>query len=248
MKFLEESLKKENDLKSFAFSDKKNNQQSSNAPAVDFNTQVSLDLLLKPLSKDQIQEVLAALTRCIIGEWVWKYTRKVVGVGFSEKKHRRFFWINPYTRVLHWSTHKPGSSAQAHSKSAFVESFRIICDNKKASTVPYLLIKTSERNVKIQCLDLDCHYSWVKSLSALPTDLSYKKKQFEDEEAESVTKPSSSFECLSKPDSSQSNSNNNVIALPQEPSSDVMCSSSTLIDFPLDINEPLIDLNILKKY
>ncbi|OBZ83854.1 hypothetical protein A0J61_08101 [Choanephora cucurbitarum] len=183
MSFLEGSLKKENDLKSFAFSDKKNNQQSSNAPVVDFNTQVSLDLLLKPLSKDQIQEVLAALTRCIIGEWVWKYTRKVVGVGFSEKKHRRFFWINPYTRVLHWSTHKPGSSAQAHSKSgkesfhlsvilvvlfiilfhvAFVESFRIICDNKKASTVPYLLIKTSERNVKIQCLDLDCHYSWVK--------------------------------------------------------------------------------------
>ncbi|KAI8338838.1 meiotic cell cortex C-terminal pleckstrin homology-domain-containing protein [Blakeslea trispora] len=235
-KLKEGFLEKEDNSRNSVYSGKrKRNQPSLEIPEVDFSHQVSLDLLLKPLSKDQIQDVLAALTRCIIGEWVWKYTRKVVGVGFSEKKHRRFFWVNPYTRVLHWSTHKPGSAAQAHSKSAFVESFRIVCDNKQPSTVPYLLIKTSERN----------------SLSALPADLSYKKKHFEDENVEIRNEPSikqSSSTDGSKSDHQFDLNNNKAIVLPPEKSSDALCSSSTLIDFSLDTNEPLIDMSILKNY
>ncbi|KAI9358388.1 hypothetical protein BD770DRAFT_455553 [Pilaira anomala] len=51
-----------------------------------------------------------ALTRTMIGDWMWKYTRKVMGSGISENKHRRFFWIHPYTQTLYWSSREPGSS------------------------------------------------------------------------------------------------------------------------------------------
>jgi hypothetical protein len=51
-----------------------------------------------------------AMAHTMIGEWIWKYTRKVVGSGISEHRHRRFFWINPYTRTLYWSIHVPGAN------------------------------------------------------------------------------------------------------------------------------------------
>jgi hypothetical protein len=54
---------------------------------------------------------MAALTRTMIGDWMWKYTRKVVGSGISENRHRRFFWIHPYTQTLYWSSQEPGSNA-----------------------------------------------------------------------------------------------------------------------------------------
>lgn len=53
---------------------------------------------------------VTALTRTMIGDWMYKYTRKVVGSGISENRHRRFFWIHPYTQTLYWSSREPGSS------------------------------------------------------------------------------------------------------------------------------------------
>lgn len=53
---------------------------------------------------------VAALTKTMIGDWMWKYTRKVVGSGISENRHRRFFWIHPYTQTLYWSAQEPGAS------------------------------------------------------------------------------------------------------------------------------------------
>lgn len=50
-----------------------------------------------------------AMARTMIGDWMWKYTRKVVGSGISENRHRRFFWIHPYTQTLYWSTQEPGT-------------------------------------------------------------------------------------------------------------------------------------------
>lgn len=52
--------------------------------------------------------VIALITQTMIGDWMYKYTRKAVGNGLSERRHRRFFWIHPYTRTLYWSPHAPG--------------------------------------------------------------------------------------------------------------------------------------------
>lgn len=48
------------------------------------------------------------ITQTMIGDWLYKYTRKAVGGGFSEKSHKRYFWIHPYTRTLYWSVAAPG--------------------------------------------------------------------------------------------------------------------------------------------
>jgi hypothetical protein len=52
--------------------------------------------------------VISAITKTMIGDWLWKYTRRTVGGGISEHRHRRFFWVHPYTRTLYWSAVEPG--------------------------------------------------------------------------------------------------------------------------------------------
>jgi hypothetical protein len=51
----------------------------------------------------------------MIGEFLYKYTRKVVGKGHGEKRHKRFFWIHPYTKTLYWSDADPGSNGVSES-------------------------------------------------------------------------------------------------------------------------------------
>lgn len=53
-------------------------------------------------------EVITAITKTMIGEWLLKHTRRYVGGGISENKHRRFFWVHPYTKTLYWSSIEPG--------------------------------------------------------------------------------------------------------------------------------------------
>lgn len=55
---------------------------------------------------------IALITQTMIGDWMWKYTRKAVGNGLSERRHRRFFWIHPYTRTLYWGPHAPGTDGK----------------------------------------------------------------------------------------------------------------------------------------
>ncbi|KAI8641620.1 meiotic cell cortex C-terminal pleckstrin homology-domain-containing protein [Parasitella parasitica] len=57
---------------------------------------------------DDGESAANAVTRTMIGDWMWKYTRKVVGSGISENRHCRFFWIHPYTQTLYWSSREPG--------------------------------------------------------------------------------------------------------------------------------------------
>ncbi|KAG1469943.1 hypothetical protein G6F56_002964 [Rhizopus delemar] len=45
-------------------------------------------------------------TQTMVGYWMWKYTRNRLGL--SVNRHKRFFWIHPYTRILYWSTQEPG--------------------------------------------------------------------------------------------------------------------------------------------
>lgn len=52
--------------------------------------------------------VINLITQTMIGDWLYKYTRKAVGTGLSERRHQRYFWIHPYTRTLYWSTVAPG--------------------------------------------------------------------------------------------------------------------------------------------
>jgi hypothetical protein len=54
--------------------------------------------------------IIHAITQTMIGEFLYKYTRKAIGKGHGERRHRRFFWVHPYTKTLYWSSSDPGSS------------------------------------------------------------------------------------------------------------------------------------------
>lgn len=63
--------------------------------------------------------VVQDLTKTMIGQFLWKDTRKAFGSGLSGNAHERFFWINPYTKTLYWSATDPGgiSAAESSAKS-----------------------------------------------------------------------------------------------------------------------------------
>lgn len=63
--------------------------------------------------------VIHAITQTMIGEFLYKYTRRAIGKGISEKRHKRFFWIHPYTKALFWSAsdHGGANTTQSSSKS-----------------------------------------------------------------------------------------------------------------------------------
>ena len=54
--------------------------------------------------------VIHSITQTMIGEFLYKYTRRTIGKGHGERRHRRFFWVHPYTKTLYWSSADPGSS------------------------------------------------------------------------------------------------------------------------------------------
>ena len=54
--------------------------------------------------------IIHAITQTMIGEFLYKYTRKSIGKGHGERRHKRFFWVHPYTKTLYWSSADPGSS------------------------------------------------------------------------------------------------------------------------------------------
>lgn len=59
--------------------------------------------------------IIHAITQTMIGEFLYKYTRRTMGKGPGNTRHKRFFWIHPYTRTLYWSSADPGSSNVAES-------------------------------------------------------------------------------------------------------------------------------------
>jgi hypothetical protein len=63
--------------------------------------------------------VVQDLTKTMIGQFLWKDTRKAFSSGLSGNAHERFFWINPYTKTLYWSATDPGgiSAAESSAKS-----------------------------------------------------------------------------------------------------------------------------------
>ena len=55
--------------------------------------------------------IIHAITQTMIGEFLYKYTRRAIGKGHGERRHKRFFWVHPYTRTLYWSSADPGSAS-----------------------------------------------------------------------------------------------------------------------------------------
>lgn len=95
-----------------------------------FMSQTSLSMSNVPTNLS----VITAITKTMIGEWLWKYTRRTVGGGISEHRHRRFFWVHPYTRTLYWSVAEPGvDGSEALAKSGKFIGLTVFCSEEAIS-------------------------------------------------------------------------------------------------------------------
>ncbi|KAG0307114.1 hypothetical protein BGZ98_000996, partial [Dissophora globulifera] len=53
--------------------------------------------------------MIQIITQTMIGDYLWKYTRRPMASVISDKKHRRYFWVHPYTKTIYWSLNNPAA-------------------------------------------------------------------------------------------------------------------------------------------
>lgn len=116
--------------------------------------------------------MIQAITQTMIGEFLWKYTRKTGRDEMSQTRHRRFFWVHPYTRTLYWSEQDPATAGrvQLKAKSVAIQAVQVVADDN-----PYppglhrksIVIITPGRTIKFTATTGQRHDTWYNALSYL---------------------------------------------------------------------------------
>ncbi|KAI1163854.1 hypothetical protein F5B18DRAFT_293419 [Nemania serpens] len=167
---------------------------SSFASEIDSRFNIHRGMSVEPtgFSSGADPRMIQAITQTMIGEYLWKYTRKTGRGGMSENRHRRFFWIHPYTRSLYWSDGDPGAVSRSEMKAKCVpiEAVRVVADDN-----PYppglhrksLIVIAPGRTVKFTCTTGQRHETWFNALSYLLLRSGDENKQDVEEVAGSIT-------------------------------------------------------------
>ncbi|KAL2161160.1 hypothetical protein VTH06DRAFT_8379 [Thermothelomyces fergusii] len=116
--------------------------------------------------------MIQAITQTMIGEYLWKYTRKAGRGEISEKRHRRYFWVHPYTRTLYWSDRDPSTAGRSElrAKSVQIEAVRVVADDNPMPPGLHrksLVIVSPGRSIKFTCTTGQRHETWFNALSYL---------------------------------------------------------------------------------
>ncbi|KAF5562012.1 Anucleate primary sterigmata A [Fusarium phyllophilum] len=116
--------------------------------------------------------MIQAITQTMIGEYLWKYTRKTGRGEMSENRHRRYFWVHPYTRTLYWSDRDPSTAGRTElkAKSVPIEAVRVVTDDNPSPPGLHrksLVIISPGRTIKFTCATGQRHETWFNSLSYL---------------------------------------------------------------------------------
>ncbi|OTA08497.1 anucleate Primary sterigmata Protein apsA-like protein [Trichoderma parareesei] len=116
--------------------------------------------------------MIQAITQTMIGEYNWKYTRKAGRGELSEKRHRRYFWVHPYTRTIYWSERDPSTAGRTEmkAKSLPIEGVRVVTDDNPMPPGLHrksLVIISPGRTIKFTCTTGQRHETWFNALSYL---------------------------------------------------------------------------------
>ena len=116
--------------------------------------------------------MILAITQTMIGEFLWKYTRKAGRENHSEKRHKRFFWIHPYTRTLYWSNQDPSAAGRVElkAKSVSIEAVRVISDDNPIPPGLHpksIVVVTPGRSIKFTAPTTQRHETWFNALTYL---------------------------------------------------------------------------------
>ncbi|CBF80046.1 APSA_EMENI Anucleate primary sterigmata protein A [Aspergillus nidulans FGSC A4] len=149
-----------------------------------FNMQPNPPFAPQGYSTGTDPRMIQAITQTMIGEFLWKYTRRAVSGEISNTRHRRYFWVHPYTRTLYWSEHDPQSAgkSEGRTKSVSIEAVRVVADDNPYP--PGLHCKSLEvvspgRRIRFTATTSQRHETWFNALSYLLV-----RNGPEDEEAE----------------------------------------------------------------
>ncbi|KAF2971757.1 hypothetical protein GQX73_g1876 [Xylaria multiplex] len=136
--------------------------------------------------------MIQAVTQTMIGEYLWKYTRKTGRGEMSENRHRRFFWVHPYTRALYWSDSDPagGNRGEMKAKSVPIEAVRVVADDNPMPPGLHrksLVVIARGRTIKFTCTTGQRHETWFNALSYLLLRSGNENKQDAEEVAGNIT-------------------------------------------------------------
>lgn len=160
-------LSRRSSVSSFASElDERFNISAVNAPG---RNQMPFD---NGLDQGSDPRMILAITQTMIGEFLWKYTRKAGRGELSEKRHKRFFWIHPYTRTLYWSNQDPSTAGRVElkAKSVSIEAIRVISDNNPIPPglhTKSLIVVTPGRSIKFTAPTSQRHETWFNALTYL---------------------------------------------------------------------------------
>ncbi|KAL3417110.1 anucleate primary sterigmata protein a [Phlyctema vagabunda] len=146
---------------------------SSFASEVDTRFNLRNGMQMPPgLESSTDPRMINAITQTMIGEYLWKYTRKAGRGGMSDNRHRRYFWVHPYTKTLYWSDRDPstGGRAEAKAKSVSIQGVRVVTDDNPMPPGLHrksLIILTPGRSVKFTAVTGQRHETWFNALAYL---------------------------------------------------------------------------------
>ncbi|KAI1814984.1 hypothetical protein GGS20DRAFT_366687 [Poronia punctata] len=144
------------------------------------------------LSSHTDPRMIQAVTQTMIGEYLWKYTRKAGRGEMSENRHRRFFWVHPYTRALYWSDGDPAAAnrGEMRAKSVPIEAVRVVADDNPMPPGLHrksLVVISPGRTIKFTCTTGQRHETWFNALSYLLLRSSNEDKQESEEASGNIT-------------------------------------------------------------
>lgn len=147
---------------------------SSFASELDERFNIRVDNLPGPygLQSGTDPRMIQAITQTMIGEYLWKYTRKAGRGDMSSNRHRRYFWVHPYTRTLYWSSKDPAIAGRAElkAKSVGIEAVQVVIDDNPMPPGLHrksLVIYTPGRSIKLTATTGQRHETWFNALSYL---------------------------------------------------------------------------------
>ncbi|KAF7561214.1 hypothetical protein G7046_g2910 [Stylonectria norvegica] len=137
--------------------------------------------------------MIQAITQTMIGEYLWKYTRKTGRGEMSENRHRRYFWVHPYTRTLYWSDRDPSTAGRTElkAKSVAIEAVRVVTDDNPMPPGLHrksLVVISPGRTIKFTCTTGQRHETWFNALSYLLLRTNNEGQSDTEELAENITR------------------------------------------------------------
>lgn len=129
--------------------------------------------------------MIQAITQTMIGEFLWKYTRKAGRSEASTTRHRRFFWVHPYTRTLYWSEQDPSVAGRnmVKAKSVSIQAVRIVTDDNSYPPGLHrksIVVVTPGREIIFTTPTSQRHETWFNALSYLLVRAEQENEEAED--------------------------------------------------------------------